>query len=348
MSNNKYSLTNCKTLAQKFNGKSILITGGTGSFGNQMIKTLLEHFTPRRIIIYSRDEYKQSLMQEKFNPKLFPNIRYFIGDIRDYDRLETALAGVDIVFHAAALKQVPAIEYNPYEAVKTNIIGSQNVIRASIKNGVSQVMAISTDKCVNPTNLYGGTKLCAEKLFINANILSEKTKFCAARYGNVLGSRGSVIHLFKDFKDKGAPLKVTDDRMTRFTVTLEQAINFVLMGVDLSVGGEIYVPVLPSYNIMQLVEIFGGEHKITGIRPGEKLHEMMLSEYESHLAYRFDDFFIITPLEDYDVQRFQIEDFSAVAGKANKCEAGTNYSSGENELINTSELKKLVQDIIQI
>jgi UDP-N-acetylglucosamine 4,6-dehydratase len=287
-------------------------------------------------------------MQEKFSSKLYPCIRYFIGDVRDYERLETALSGVDIVFHAAALKQVPAIEYNPYEAVKTNIIGSQNVIRACIKNGVSQVMAISTDKCVNPTNLYGGTKLCAEKLFINANILSKKTKFCAARYGNVLGSRGSVIHLFKDFKDKGGPLKVTDDRMTRFTVTLEQAINFVLMGVDLSVGGEIYVPVLPSYNIMQLVKIFGTEHKITGIRPGEKLHEMMLSEYESHLAYRFDDFYIITPLEDYDVQRFHIEDFSAVAGKANKCESGTRYSSGENELIDTFELKKLVEDIINL
>jgi UDP-N-acetylglucosamine 4,6-dehydratase len=313
-----------------------------------MVTTLLEHFNLRRIIIFSRDEYKQSLMQEKFNPKKYPNMRYFIGDIRDYERLEFALRGVDFVFHAAALKQVPAIEYNPYEAVKTNIIGSQNVIRASISNNVTHVMAISTDKCVDPTNLYGGTKLCAEKLFINANILSPTTKFCAARYGNVLGSRGSVIHIFKDMHDKGNVMKVTDDRMTRFTVTLEQAINFVLMGINLSIGGEIFVPILPSYNIMQLVEIFGGQHQVVGIRPGEKLHELMLSEYESHLAYKFNDFYIVTPLTDYNVQRFAIDEFTKVAGNGTKCEDGIRYSSGQNTLIETDELKTLVQNIINI
>ena len=343
-----YTFDKFKDLVPKLDGKSVLITGGTGSFGHQMVKTLLEHFKLRRIIIFSRDEFKQSVMQEKFSPKKYPNMRYFIGDIRDYERLEFALRDVDLVFHAAALKQVPAIEYNPYEAVKTNIIGSQNVIRACIANEVEQVMAISTDKCVDPTNLYGGTKLCAEKLFINANILSHKTKFCTARYGNVLGSRGSVIHIFKDFYNQKKPMRVTDDRMTRFTVTLEQAINFVLMGVNLSVGGEIFVPILPSYNIIQLVDIFGGKHEIVGIRPGEKLHELMLSEYESHLAYKFNDFYIVTPLADYDVQRFEIENFKKVAGEGDKCEGGIKYSSGDNILIETNKLKNLVQHIIEI
>lgn len=280
-----------------FTGKNILITGGTGSLGNELIRILLHHMNPNKVIIFSRDEYKQSVMQEKFPKNEYKNIRFFLGDVRDFDRLNDAFRDVDIIFHAAALKQVPALEYNPIESIKTNINGSENVIRAAIKNNVKKVIAISTDKAVSPVNLYGATKLCAEKLFIAANNLSPEdgTVFSVARYGNVLGSRGSVLPLFLKQKDN---FTITDKEMTRFTVTIEQAANFVLNCCQKMIGGEIFIPKLPSYNIMQLANIINPNAKINfiGIRPGEKLHECLIGENESSNVIEFSDFFIILSL----------------------------------------------------
>jgi UDP-N-acetylglucosamine 4,6-dehydratase len=277
------------------NNKVVLITGGTGSFGRKFTETVLGRFTPRKLIVFSRDELKQSEMHRQFPQK---NIRYFIGDVRDLDRLRRAMHGVDIVVHAAAMKQVPACEYNPFEAVQTNVIGGANVIEAAIDAGVEKVLAISTDKAVNPVNLYGATKLCAEKLFVQGNSYSGEggTRFSCARYGNVVGSRGSVIPLFVEQRPTGV-ITVTDERMTRFWITLQQGVDFVIQCLGAMEGGEIFVPKIPSMHILELVKAVAPDCEIryTGIRPGEKVHEVLVSEDESNGALEHDTFYMIPP-----------------------------------------------------
>jgi UDP-N-acetylglucosamine 4,6-dehydratase len=284
-----------------FNGKSILITGGTGSFGRHFTKTILERFKPRRLVIYSRDELKQFEMQQEFND---PAMRYFIGDVRDTPRLNQALNGIDFVIHAAALKQVPAAEYNPIECIKTNIYGAENVIRASLLNDVQRVIALSTDKAANPINLYGATKLCSDKLFVAANNVAggHPTRFSVVRYGNVVGSRGSVVPFFKNLVTNGATeLPITDNRMTRFWITLQQGVDFVIKNFTRMQGGEIFVPKIPSMRITDLVESIapGMPTRTIGIRPGEKLHEIMCPADDSHLTLEFDDHYVITPSIDF-------------------------------------------------
>ncbi|ETA67456.1 UDP-N-acetylglucosamine 4,6-dehydratase [Methanolobus tindarius DSM 2278] len=278
-----------------FDGKNILLTGGTGSFGKKFTEIILKEHNPSSLRIYSRGEYNQYKMQQEFNDS---RLRFLIGDVRDRERLYRAMNGVDIVVHAAALKQVPACEYNPIEAIKTNIDGSVNVIDAAIDNSVERVMAISTDKAVHPVNLYGATKMVAEKLFIQGNTYTGKgrTKFSCVRYGNVIGSRGSVIPLFKEQKKEGT-LTITDDRMTRFWLTLDQGVHFVLNCIQRMEGGEVFVPKIPSMKITDLAEAIAPESKkeFTGIRPGEKLHEIMITEDESRHAKEFSDYFIIEP-----------------------------------------------------
>jgi UDP-N-acetylglucosamine 4,6-dehydratase len=321
------------------NGRVILITGGTGSFGNKMTETLFSYFSPKKVIIFSRDEFKQSEMAKKFPENKFP-IRYFLGDIRDRGRLDFAFKGVDIIFHAAALKQVPALEYNPFEAVKTNILGTQNVIEAAIMCHVEKVICVSTDKCVNPANLYGATKLCFEKLAIAGNAMSGgTTKFSVLRYGNVFGSRGSVVPLFLE-QVKNGVLTLTDDRMTRFTMTLESAINFVLNCASVMIGGEIFVPKLLSYNILQIAKVIGPECEIKkiGIRPGEKLHELMLSDSESYLAIDTNDKYIVLNSMIADKSKYETI-YGTQYCKDNWC-----YSSGDNELISNEKLEELVKE----
>lgn len=278
------------------NNKIILITGGTGSFGKKFINIVLKYYKPKAIRIFSRDEFKQFQMQQKFKDK---RIRYFIGDVRDKDRVYRAMKGVDIVVHAAALKQVPACEYNPFEAVKTNIIGGQNVIDAAIDNNIKKVINLSTDKAVNPVNLYGATKLCAEKLFVQSNAyVGEKrqVKISCVRYGNVAGSRGSVIPLFLEQKKKGV-ITITDKRMTRFWITQEQAVKFIIHCIEIMKGGEIFIPKIPSMKIASLAKVIAPKSKIKiiGIRPGEKLHEVLLSSEEAKHSKEFDKYFIIEP-----------------------------------------------------
>lgn len=281
-------------MALDIKDKTFLITGGTGSFGQKCTELLLKEGPPRRLVIFSRDELKQYEMEQRFN---HPCLRFFIGDVRDKDRLYRAMNNVDYVSHAAALKQVPACEYNPFEAVKTNILGAVNVIDASIDNQVEKVIAISTDKAVNPVNLYGATKLCAEKLFVQGNTYSGgRARFSCARYGNVVGSRGSVIPLFLQQKSTGK-VTVTDKRMTRFWITLEQGVRFVLRCLETMVGGEIFVPKIPSMNIMDLVSAIVPECEVnlTGIRPGEKIHELLMSPDEARQALERPDMYIIQP-----------------------------------------------------
>ena len=280
-----------------FNGKSILITGGTGSFGKQYVQTLLKNYKPKKIIVYSRDELKQFEMEQDFNQDC---MRYFIGDVRDRERLVQAMNGVDYVIHAAALKQVPAAEYNPMECIKTNIHGAENVIHAALANNVEKVIALSTDKAASPINLYGATKLVSDKLFVAANNLTggHKTRFAAVRYGNVVGSRGSVVPFFRKQIESGCDhLPITDVRMTRFWITLQQGVDFVLKNFQRMHGGEIFVPKIPSVNVVDLAKAMAPElpHKIIGIRPGEKLHEIMCPMDDSHLTLEFDDHYVIKP-----------------------------------------------------
>ncbi len=277
--------------------KTILLTGGTGSFGHKFVEIMLAKYKPKAIRIFSRDELKQYEMDKKFDGNRY--LRFFIGDVRDKERVERAMDGVDIVVHAAALKQVPSCEYNPFEAIKTNILGAQNVINAAIDHNVAKVMAISTDKAVNPVNLYGATKMCMEKLFIAANSYvgpKRKTKMSCVRYGNVVGSRGSVIPLFKKQSSTGT-VTVTDKRMTRFWLTLKQGVEFVIRCIEEMHGGEIFVPKCPSTKIVDLADALapGCKIKYTGIRPGEKIHECLLTEDESRHAVEFAKNFIITP-----------------------------------------------------
>lgn len=276
-------------------GKSILVTGGTGSFGKKFVRYVLDHFNPRRVIVFSRDELKQFEMEKEFNDD---RLRFFIGDVRDRDRLYRAFAGVDFVVHAAALKQVPACEYNPFEAVKTNILGAQNIIEAAIDCGVRRLVALSTDKAANPVNLYGATKLCSDKLFIagNSYVGTRETCFAVVRYGNVVGSRGSVVPLFKIQRETGV-ITITDSRMTRFWITLEQGVQFVLNCLANMHGGEVFVPKIPSMKITDLAEAIapGCRQEYIGIRPGEKLHEVMIPEDDARNTVELEDYYVIQP-----------------------------------------------------
>lgn len=280
--------------------KTILVTGGTGSFGQQFVQTVIDQYAPRKLIVFSRDELKQYEMAQKFPEDKYQFMRYFIGDVRDFNRLEMALRGVDIVIHAAALKHVSIAEYNPYECIHTNVIGAENVVRASLKNGVQKVIALSTDKAVSPINLYGASKLAAEKIFVAANNIrgEDPTIFSVVRYGNVVGSRGSVVPLFKKLIAEGASsLPITDMEMTRFWITLSQGVDFVLSNLALMNGGEIFIPKIPSMKMVDLAHAIqpGIQTHAIGIRPGEKLHEWMLTSDESFQTVEMEDRYVILP-----------------------------------------------------
>jgi UDP-N-acetylglucosamine 4,6-dehydratase/5-epimerase len=314
-----------------FNDKSILITGGTGSFGKQCIKTMLQRYQPRRIVVYSRDELKQFEMAQDFNA---PCMRYFIGDVRDGERLKQAMQGIDYVIHAAALKQVPAAEYNPMECIKTNIQGAQNVIAACFATDVQKVIALSTDKAANPVNLYGATKLVSDKLFVAANNTtgSQKIRFSVVRYGNVVGSRGSVVPFFNKLLADGATeLPITDPRMTRFWITLPQGVDFVLKNFQRMKGGEVFVPKIPSINIMDLAESMapGIATKVVGIRPGEKLHEIMCPADDSHLTIEFSDHYVIRPAITFFEDNLDYNT-NMLGEKGAPVPEGFEYSSGKN------------------
>jgi len=317
------------------NGKNVLVTGGTGSFGKKFTEMALKKYGLKKLIIFSRDELKQFEMAQSFTD---PRVRFFLGDVRDKERLARAFYGVDIVIHAAALKQVPAAEYNPFEFIKTNVIGAENIVNVAIDCGVEKVVALSTDKACNPVNLYGATKLCSDKLFVSGNSYAggDKTRFSVVRYGNVIGSRGSVIPFFKKMKHTGV-LPVTDPKMTRFWITLEQSVDFVLSGLERMSGGELFVPKIPSMNIMDLAKAICPECKteIVGIRPGEKLHEVMITEDDSRNVLEFDDYFIVKPDFKWWEKR------EAVGGKA--VAPDFRYSSDNNDKwLTVEQLRSMV------
>jgi len=319
-------------------GKSILITGGTGSFGKKFVETTLKRHNPKRIIIYSRDEFKQDQMRQLFSEH--KELRFFIGDVRDKDRLYRAFDGVDYVIHAAAMKQVPACEYNPFEAIKTNIHGAKNVVDAAIDRGVKKVIALSTDKAVNPINLYGGTKLVSDKLFISANAYAggKGSVFSVVRYGNVAGSRGSVIPFFKKVLENGeSELPITDMRMTRFWITLEEGVELVYKALEESRGGETYISKIPSFKISDLANAMNpaGTMKEVGIREGEKLHEVMVTQDDSRSTYEYDKHYIVYP----NFEWWNTEKHFTPGGKA--IEDGFEYNSGTNtDWLSVEELKK--------
>jgi len=280
------------------NDKSVLVTGGTGSFGKHFLKTVIAQYKPRRLIIFSRDELKQYEMQQEFSQEKYPFLRYFIGDVRDRDRLDLALRDVDYIVHAAAMKQVTTAEYNPFECIRTNVFGAENIVTAAIRCGVKRVVALSTDKAANPVNLYGASKLASDKIFVAGNNLSgaDGTRFSVVRYGNVFGSRGSVVPFFKKLIADGADsLPITDARMTRFWITLTQGVNFVLSSMEMMRGGEIYVPKIPSTTIPDVASLISPTHKqhVIGIRPGEKLHETMIPADDAHCTVELDDRYVI-------------------------------------------------------
>lgn len=329
------------------NNKSILITGGTGSFGKRFTEMILKKYDPKKIIIYSRDEYKQDVMNKDFSqrfPDKISKLRFFIGDVRDKDRLNRAFKDVDYVIHAAALKQVPACEYNPFEAIKTNINGAQNVIDAALDMGVKKVVALSTDKAVNPINLYGGTKLVSDKLFISANAYrgDEGTILSVVRYGNVSGSRGSIIPFFKELVDKGVEeLPITDTRMTRFWMTLDDAVNLVIKALEESKGGETYVFKNPSYKVTDIAEALnpGGKIKVVGIREGEKLHECMITSDDSRGTYDYGDHYIIYPNYIW----WNKDNYFKKGGEL--IEEGWEYNSGTNETwLDAGLLKRMIEE----
>ncbi len=285
------------------NGKVVLITGGTGSFGHQFVQTVLNDYAPRKLIVFSRDELKQYEMAQRFSPAEHACMRYFIGDVRDFDRLDQAMRDVDVVIHAAALKHVPIAEYNPFECIKTNIFGAENVVRAAIRRGVSRVVALSTDKAANPCNLYGATKLCSDKIFAAAHAMGgeDGPAFSVVRYGNVVGSRGSVVPYFQKLIAEGAEsLPITDERMTRFWITLQQGVDFVLSALAAAKGGEIFVPKLPSMRTVDLARTLapGLPHRVIGIRPGEKLHEVMAPADDARATLELNDRYLILPSFD--------------------------------------------------
>jgi len=336
-------------VSNSIKNKSIFVTGGTGSFGKEFIKECLKNHNPKKIIIFSRDELKQYEMQNDPLIKKYSNqnkLRFFIGDIRDKNRLDMAIKNVDVVIHAAALKQVPTAEYNPFETVKTNIIGSQNVIEASLNNNVKKVIALSTDKASSPVNLYGATKLTSDKLFISANNYKgkNKIKFSIVRYGNVLKSRGSVVPFFLD-QDKLGWFPITSKKMTRFNITLNEGVNFVISSLEKMWGGEIFIPKIPSYNITDLANAINPKNKIkvVGIRGGEKLHEEMISVSDSKNSYEFKKNYVILPSKEYlnwDIKKYLNKN---IKDKGVKCKDGFNYNSYDNEAyLTVSELKKLI------
>jgi UDP-N-acetylglucosamine 4,6-dehydratase (inverting) len=327
-------------------GKSVLVTGGTGSFGKEFIKTLLLRYPRiRRLIVYSRDELKQFEMSQVYPDTRYPQMRYFIGDVRDKERLFRAMRNVDIVVHAAALKQVPACEYNPFEAIKTNVLGAQNVIECAIDRNVQRVVALSTDKAAAPINLYGATKLCSDKLFVSANNFSGKPdmKFSVVRYGNVMGSRGSVVPFFLKQRETGC-IPITDERMTRFNITLQEGVELVQYALAHMWGGEIFVPKIPSYRITDLAEAIAPdcERKIVGIRPGEKLHEEMITETDAINSLEFEKHFVILPsMPTWDVEGYK------QANEGVACCPGFSYNSGANdEWLTVSELRHLIREYV--
>lgn len=325
-----------------FQDAVILVTGGTGSFGKKFIKTVLERYSPRKVIVFSRDELKQYEM--RVGGFDHPTLRYFIGDVRDRERLYRALNGVDIVVHAAALKQVPAAEYNPIEAIKTNIIGASNLIDASIDRQVKKVIALSTDKAANPINLYGATKLCSDKLFVAGNnyVGIQKTRFSVVRYGNVVGSRGSVIPFFLKQRETGH-IPITDERMTRFWITLEQGVDFVITSLERMFGGEVFVPKIPSMKVTDLAKVIAPNctTEIVGIRPGEKLHEVMVPEDDAHHTVEYDGYYAILPaFKDWDAASY----LEKLGGTP--CTDGFRYSSDTNtQWLTPEELHQMVEPI---
>jgi UDP-N-acetylglucosamine 4,6-dehydratase len=324
------------------NDKTILITGGTGSFGKKCTEIILKKYKPKKLIIFSRDELKQFEMSQQFSDSKFDCIRFFIGDVRDKERLYRAFNKVDYIIHAAALKQVPTAEYNPFEAIKTNILGAENIINVAIDKGVKKVIALSTDKAANPINLYGATKLCSDKLFIagNAYVGREDTIFSVVRYGNVVGSRGSVIPFFLKQRETGT-LPITDPRMTRFWITIEQGVNFVLNCLERMVGGELFVPKIPSMNIMDLAKAIAPDckTKIVGIRPGEKLHEIMVPRDDARNTLEFDDHYIIQPDFRYFTRRFKNK-----SGKP--ATEDFEYNSGTNKWwLTVDELRDMIKKL---
>ncbi len=310
-------------------GKTALITGGTGSFGKAFVKRVLADDEIKKLVVFSRDELKQFEMAEQINS---PKLRYFLGDVRDYQRLLQATDGVDVIVHAAAMKQIPAAEYNPMEAIKTNVIGAENIVNAAIQNGISKVVALSTDKAANPANLYGATKLCSDKLMVAGNILagSRGTKFACVRYGNVLGSRGSVIPFFLERAKEGS-LPITDERMTRFWLTIEDGVQFVLDSLERMHGGEIFVPKIPSFKVTDVARVVcpGIPTRVIGIRPGEKLHEIMITEDDSNYTYEFEDHFaILSP---------SLLASGSYRDSGKKVAEGFNFSSDNNQVWHTDE-----------
>ncbi len=331
------------------NDSNILITGGTGSFGKKFIEMIFQKYKPAKVIIYSRDEYKQGIVKQMFSKKLnkeqFAKLRFFIGDVRDKERLYRAFNGVDYVIHAAAMKQVPACEYNPFEAIKTNIHGAKNIVDAALDRGVKKVVALSTDKAVNPINLYGGTKLVSDKLFISANAYSGEsgTVFSVVRYGNVAGSRGSVIPFFKKLLNEGnKELPITDFRMTRFWITLEEGVDLVFKAIKESKGGETYISKIPSFNICDLAKAMKSDIQLkeVGIREGEKIHEVMITKDDSKNTYEYDKHYIIYP----NFEWWDVENYFSEGGKL--IEEGFEYNSGTNaEWLDTEELKKALENL---
>ena len=323
------------------NDKSILVTGATGSFGKAFIKFLTKRYKKiKRLVIFSRDELKQSEMAKVYDEKKYPFIRYFIGDVRDQKRLSRALNKIDIVIHSAALKQVPIAEYNPIEFIKTNILGAQNLIEASLNNNVSKVIALSTDKACAPVNLYGATKLCSDKLFIAANNYSGKNIFSVVRYGNVLGSRGSVLPLLMQYKN-GGTFTLTSDEMTRFNITLDQGVKAVDWAMQNSNGGEILIPKIPSYKLVNLIEAVGlkNKPKIIGLRKGEKVHEEMITEADSYTTYDIGKYFLILP----DNEKSTLKRFKKNLKVFKKIPNNYSYNSRDNDqFLSTNELKKMI------
>jgi UDP-N-acetylglucosamine 4,6-dehydratase len=329
-----------------FDNASIMITGGTGSFGHECTRTILARYQPRRLIIYSRDELKQHQMSEEFPWSRHPCIRYWLGDVRDRERLLKAMQGVDFVIHAAALKQVPAAEYNPMECIKTNIHGAHNVIDAALAANVDRIVALSTDKAANPVNLYGATKLASDKLFVAANNIAgrERSRFAVVRYGNVVGSRGSVVPAFHRLVREGTDhLPITDERMTRFWITLPQGVDFVLKSFERMHGGEIFVPKLPSVRITDLAEAMapGLPHRVIGIRPGEKIHETMCPTDDSHLTLEFADHFVIRPTISFTERGCNFA-VNALGEVGTPVESGFDYSSGRNgRFLTVEEIRRI-------
>lgn len=329
------------------NNKTVLITGGTGSLGKELTKTIFAKYPDvKKLIIFSRDEQKQFVMAQEYPPDKYPQIRFFVGDVRDRERLERAFNDVDVVIHAAAMKHVHIAEYNPDECVKTNIGGAENVIQAALKTGVQNVVALSTDKACAPINLYGATKLASDKLFIAANNIKGKQdiKFSVVRYGNVMGSNGSVIPFFLNRRESGV-LPITDPNMTRFNISLQGGVKMVLHAIEHAWGGELYVPKIPSYRITDLAEAIGPEceHPVIGIRPGEKIHEEMITASDSFTTYDLGEYYVILP----QVTNWNLEEYISAFG-AKRVETGFSYTSGDNkEFLDVAEIRKEVSEHVQ-